>query len=572
MQEETMKLSVTSGEASIAGIKPRNEDACGFHQPRDPLLTTKGAVAVVADGMSGAEAGDVASRACVDGLLSDYFSTPESWSVKHSVQKVLSALNRWLYGNGQRQFGTHKGMVSTFCAVVFKSNTAHLFHVGDSRIYRLRGDDLEPLTLDHRVQVSDEKSYLSRAMGIELHVDIDYRSVSLEAGDRFILLTDGIHEFLSDQAIKQLLKKEPQNLAICAQRIVDQALENRSNDNLTCLITRVDQVPEKNEAEFYRGLTQLPFPPSLDVGMTIDGYRIIRELFSSKRTEVFLAIDEASGEQVVIKAPSVNYEDDPDYINQFLHEEWAGRRINNPHVLKVLEQTRKRSFLYYLTEYVEGRQLRQWMHDNPKPSLLQVRELVGQIEKGLRAFHRMEMIHQDLKPENILIDHHGTVKIIDLGSTKIAGIEEIATPLSGDNLQGTINYTAPEYHLGQPASNRSDIFSLGVIAYEMLTGHLPYNRELTARNLKQVRYISARKYRTDIPLWMDRALEQAVRLDQERRYLTLSAFTYDLGKPNPNFLREGLPPLLERNPLAFWRGLAVASLFINLLLLALIFG
>jgi serine/threonine protein phosphatase PrpC len=565
-----MKLSITNGYVTNAGIKEQNEDACGFLLPDEPLLTTKGAVAIIADGMSGAEAGAVASKACVQGFLSDYFSTPESWSVKNSAQKVLAALNRWLYGNGQRQFGTSKGMVTTFCAVVFKSNTAHLFHVGDSRIYRLRGDELEPLTRDHRIVVSAEKSYLARAMGIELHVDIDYRTVTLEVDDQFIMVTDGVYEFLTDQEIKRLLMAGGDSLEQVAGQVVQSALAHKSNDNLSCLIARIDAVPNKDEQEFYRTLTQLPFPPSLAAGMRIDGYRIVRELFSNKRTEIFLVEDEQSGAQMVLKAPSVNYNDDPDYINQFLHEEWAGRRINNPHVLKVIEQKRTRQFLYYLTEYIEGRQLRQWLNDNPHPSLLQVRDIIGQIAKGLRAFHRLEMIHQDLKPENILIDNDGTIKIIDLGSTKIAGISEIATPLDSNNLLGTVNYTAPEYHLGVLASNRSDIFSLGVIAYEMLTGELPYHKQLTPRNLKQVRYISAREYNPEIPGWMDQTLEKAVRLDPLRRYENLSEFIHDLSHPNPEFLRQEQQPLMERNPIGFWRSLSILLLLINLWLITLL--
>lgn len=106
---------------------------------------------------------------------------------------------------------------------------------------------------------------------------------------------------------------------------------------------------------------------------------------------------------------------------------------------------RKRKFLYCLTEYIEGTTLRQWMRDHPLLSISDVRGIVEQIAKGLRAFHRLEMIHQDLKPENIMIDNTGTVKIIDFGSTKIAGIEEIASPISHSHLPSTENYSAPEY-------------------------------------------------------------------------------------------------------------------------------
>lgn len=561
------KLTVTIGQSSIAGIKPRNEDACGIHTPEDPLLTSKGIAIAIADGMSGSEAGMEASNACVEGFLNDYYSTPESWTTRTSAQKILSALNHWLHGQGHKEYGSYKGMVTTLSAVVFKSNTAHLFHVGDTRIYRLRGNEMEQLTQDHRIQVSEEKTYLSRAMGIGLHLDIDYKTVSLEKGDIFILLTDGIHEFLADNEIRETVKNNRLDLDQACASIIEQALENKSNDNLTCQIVRIDSLPGTNEQEFYKKLTELPFPPPLEPGMVLDGYKILRQLFSSKRTEVYLAQDINTNLKVILKAPSVNYSDHPEYINHFLHEEWAGRRINNPHVMKVLECKRKRHALYYITEHIEGHSLRQWMNDHPNPSLSRIRNLIEQIVRGLRAFHRLEMIHQDLKPENILIDEHGTLKIIDFGSTKIAGIEEISTPLEDGTLLGTVNYTAPEYHTGEPATNRSDIFSLGIIAYELLTGKLPYSKELTARNLRQIKYRSVKYFNPEIPIWVDRAIEKAVQINPENRFEKLSEFIYALSHPDSTVIEHNFVPLIKRNPVKTWKGISIVLLIFNIVLL-----
>ena len=567
---KTPSIQVASACHSIAGVKPQNEDACGVQVPDEPLLTTKGLAAVVADGMSGADAGRQASRACVQGFLSDYFSTPESWSVKTSGQKILTALNHWLYGNGQREYGSHKGMVTTVSALVLKSNTAHLFHVGDTRIYRLRDDELEQLTTDHRIDMGEDKTYLSRAMGIDIHLEIDYRTVTVEAGDVFVLLTDGVYEFLPDSAIRRTIREHRDDPETAARRLVEQAEANRSNDNLTALVLRVDRLPQENETEFYQKLTELPFPPPLEPGMVLDGYRILRHLFANKRTEVYLVQDTESGEKLVLKAPSVNYEDDPEYIHQFLHEEWVGRRINNPHVMKVVESPRKRTALYYLAEHIEGRTLRQWMDDEPRPSLNTVRDMIEQIARGLRAFHRLEMIHQDLKPENILVDEHGTLKIIDFGSTKIAGIEEIYVPLDTNNLLGTINYTAPEYHIGQPPSNRSDIFSLGVIAYELLTGRLPYGKDLTARNLRRVRYQPIKRFNPEIPIWVDRAIEKAVNINPENRFGKLSEFTHALRHPDPRLAGTEHVPLLERHPVRVWQTISALLLILNIWLLWLL--
>lgn len=558
-------LKISSGQRSDAGIKASNDDACGVHVPDASLLNTKGIAAVIADGMSASEAGKEAAEACVRGFLTDYFTTPETWSTETAGEKILSALNRWLYAQGHHHYESTRAMVTTLSVLVIKSATAHLFHIGDTRIYRMREGKLERLTNDHRVHVSADKKYLSRAMGIELHMEIDYRSLPVNADDIYMLTTDGVHDFVEDSALAGFLYGRSLDVEAASKSIVEQALENGSHDNVTCQIIKVDELPNQNEHEFYQQFSELPFPPPLETGMVLDGYEIIRELHASKRTQVYLALDRNTQTRVILKTPSVNYDDDPEYIDRFLHEEWAGRRLKNQHVLQVLKPHAKRQCLYYVTEHIEGQTLRRWMNDNPLPALEDVRNIVQQIAAGLRAFHRLEMIHQDLKPENIMIDDHGTVKIIDFGSTKIAGIEEISTPLNRQNMLGTRNYTAPEYLQGYVGNNVSDIYSLGVVAYEMLTGKLPYGKkELTPRKLRRARYIPAVRYNQDLPVWVDKALEKAVSIDRKRRYSLLSEFIHDLAHPNSAFRSSSAEPLIERNPLLVWKGAALLMFALNL--------
>jgi len=288
---------------------------------------------------------------------------------------------------------------------------------------------------------------------------------------------------------------------------------------------------------------------------------------ASERTRIYVAINSDTDEKVIIKTPSNSFDGDPEYIECFLHEEWVGRRINNPHVLRVLEPLQRKSFLYYVTEYIEGQTLRQWMTDHPRPTLAEVRNIVNQLVTGIRAFHRLEMVHQDLKPENIIIDDNGTVKIKGFGSTKIAGIREISTPQEQHHPLGSLNHAAPEHYLGHSSSNRFDIYALGVIAYEMLTGVLPYGKALTARNLKHVHYHHAYQFNDEIPVWLDGTLAKAVHLHPEQRYNLLSEFNYDLSHPHKSFVKNMTEPLIERNPVAFWRGLAIALLILNVLLI-----
>jgi serine/threonine protein kinase len=214
------------------------------------------------------------------------------------------------------------------------------------------------------------------------------------------------------------------------------------------------------------------------------------------------------------------------------------------------------------------------MVDNPKPYIREIRKLVEQIGKGLRAFHRMEMLHQDLKPENIMIDNNGIVKIIDFGSVKIAGIAEI-TPLdhgNGENVLGTLNYTAPEYHLGQRGTTQSDLFSLAVITYEMINGALPFGQDMpekpNAHNLAKLRYVPSFHNNAMVPIWIDGALKRGTSINPHTRYDDLSEFIYDLTNPNPKFLKTPeFVPLIERNPLLFWKCLSLLLLLVNLLLL-----
>ena len=565
----TSKLTVNAGQYSEKGIKDTNEDACGIHIPHSTLLATKGIAIVIADGVSSAEAGREASAACVQGFLNDYYSTPESWTVKTSGQKVLGALNRWLYGHSQTLGGSGQGMLTTLSVMVVKSATAHLFHVGDTRIYRYRSGELKCLTRDHQTWAGAEKAFLSRAMGADHSVDIDYRSLPVEVGDRYLFTTDGAHQYVSDKDLAQHLDSELSNPDRVARNIATLALQQGSRDNVTCQLLEITELPHQNEEEFYKQLAELPFPPLLDNGQILDGYKILRELHASKRTQIYLALDTATHEKVILKTPSLNFEDDAEYIDGFLQEEWAGRRIDNPHVLKVLESKRRRRFLYYVTEYIEGQTLAQWINDHPQANINDVRQLLKQIVTGIRAFHRQEMIHQDLKPGNIMIDNQGTVKIVDFGSTKIAGIQEIAAPVSRGNLLGTYDYAAPEYFQGYPGTPNSDLYSLGVIAYEMLTGKLPYGGPLSARAIKRVRYVPARQINPDVPAWIDGALEKATQLNPALRYRALSEFLADLSTPNNDLIKDA-QPLMERNPIAFWRGLAISLLILNLYLLFLV--
>lgn len=558
------QLALSIGQFTTKGRKEINQDFHDIRIPSEPLLSTKGVAIAIADGISSSKVSQEASKVSVSSFLEDYFSTSEAWTVKKSAQRVIQATNSWIYAQNRQNLyhlDKDRGYVCTFSAMVIKSTTAYIFHIGDVRIYRLRDGVLEQLTEDHRTWVTKEKSYLARALGIDVNVRVDYDTQDVKEGDIFLFMTDGVYEFTDfDWMINRLLSDEA-TFDEKAKDIVQKAYEEGSDDNLTMQIVRVDALPEQSLEEIQHNLPQKKLPPLLEARMEFDGYTIVRELSNSSRSHVYLARDHDTGTSAVIKIPSTEHKEDKAYLERFLLEEWIARCINNQHVLKAYPQDRERNYLYTVMEYVEGQTLEQWMVDNPHPSLEEVRNITDQVARGLLAFHRQEMIHQDLRPANIMIDKTGSVKIIDLGAVRVGGITEINTFMDQGEILGTMTYSAPEYFLGDTGTYRSDLFSLGVIVYQMLSGALPYKLDVakaTSKSAqKKLKYHSLYREDSDIPLWIDETLRKAVHPDPFKRYSELSEFTYDLRHPNPKYLKKVRPPLRERNPAAFWQIIAL---------------
>ena len=567
----TPHLRVSVGQYSDRGRKALNQDFYGCRVPQEPQLSSKGIALALADGIGSSDVSQVAAEFAVMAFLDDYYSTSETWSVRKSAERVLAAANSWLHSRtcqSSYRYEKDRGYVCTLSGVVLKGTTAHLFHVGDTRVYRLQGDALEQLTQDHRVRVAQDESYLSRAVGFNRQLEIDYQGLEIERGDVFVLATDGVYEHV-DAAFVARAIREARGLDDAARAIVDEAYRRGSEDNLTVQIVSVEDLPDGGPVQ---QLARLAPPPVLEARAEIEGYRIVRELHASARSRIYLAVDLETGGRVALKTPASDLQGDPELLERFMMEEWIARRLNSPHVLKPYPRTRERRFLYVAMEHVEGQTVAQWMRDNPRSELETVRGIVEQIARGLQAFHRMEMLHQDLRPENIMIDTTGTVKIIDFGSVRVAGVDERASPYEPARILGALQYAAPEYFVGDAGTERSDFYSLGVITYQMLSGRLPYGAEAARVRTRKAQL--ALEYEAlveaDIPAWLDAALRKAVHPDPLQRYESLSEFVYDLRHPNASLLRA--TPLVERNPALFWKAVSLVLGIALLLALLARFG
>ncbi|MDM0017180.1 bifunctional protein-serine/threonine kinase/phosphatase [Variovorax saccharolyticus] len=569
-------LRVTLGQHSLAAPGSVNQDFHGAMLPQGSLRNAKGIAVALADGIGSSRVSQVASAAAVRGFLDDYYATSDAWSVRRSAQRVLSATNSWLHAQTMRsdaRFDKDSGYVCTFSALILKGRDLHLLHVGDARIHRLHPNALEQLTEDHRIHVSSAESYLGRALGAAPNVEIDYRCWQAEVGEVYLLATDGAYAHIDAQAVHQALAACGDDLDEAARLLAAAAQARGGDDDSTVQLLRIDELPLADAAPLQSQREGLSMPPALAPRASFDGFTLVRELHLSSRSHVHLAVDEATGRQVVLKLPSIDLRDDPDYLDRFVLEEWVARRVDSIHVLKASPIDRPRTHLYVAMEYVDGQTLAQWMIDHPRPPLDSVRGIVEQLAKGLQALHGKEMLHQDLRPENVMIDRTGTVKIIDLATTHVAGLADGARDPRALAIEGSLQYTAPEYFTGQGGSPRSDLFSLAVLAYQMLTTQLPYglqvSRVRTRADANRLHYLPVRHFRPELPAWVDAVLHKALQPDPARRQQAVSEFAYDLRAPGQEFLRPRLSPLIERNPVRFWQCTTVLLAAAVVLLLGL---
>ncbi len=560
-------LSVLVGGFTCAGIKPENQDAFGAYTPETSAGQIKGAIACIADGVSCSDQAALASRTSVNTFVSDYLSTPESWSVSDSVSKVLSSLNSWLYSRGQTSSVRENGLVTTFSTVVFKSNTAYGFHVGDSRIYRWRKQQLEQLTRDHQIG-SGEREVLTRALGMDTHLEVDFFKDPLETGDLYLLSTDGVHhwvnlqEFLARDEWQFVLRKPARSgLERLAKAMVDEALAAGSQDNLTCLLVFVKTLPELDLEEVQQRLTEKVFPPAMEPGNRIDSFEVERILHMGTRSTVYRVRELGTARRFAMKVPGEKFAEDLNYLESFQRECWIAQRVSHPSLLKAHVAAQESHFLYQLYEYVDGPTLRQWMHDHPSPSLDQVRKIIEPLIAALRALQRRGMVHRDLKPENIILPPNAPPVIIDYGTVQVAGLKELVCKDDEDIPEGSADYIAPEYILENSASSTSDLFSLAVITYEMLVGKLPFQFSNMAyrlpKSFDEWRYQSITHERKDLPLWLDLAMQKALEPRPSKRHQAFSEFQRDLRQANPDLLANAAKrPLMERNPIVFWQSLS----------------
>lgn len=554
--KKTLKVSI--GQYSTAGVKQQNQDFHGVYLPEGHVLKQKGIACAIADGIGSSNVSHLAAETAVGSFLSDYYSTSDAWSTQTSAERVIRATNSWLYAQTQQsqgRFDKDRGYVCTLSALILKQQQAHVFHVGDSRIYRIRDHEIELLTHDHRVWLSSKEHYLSRALGADYRIEIDYRNIELKEKDIFLLMTDGVYEFVTDQQLLDLTLIDA-DLNQLTKGLVEKALEQGSDDNLSFQVIRVEQLPELNQFHIQQDYV---FPQQLSKGEVFEGYVIDKILHQNHRSCLYLAHD-TQQQPLVIKTLGVDLQQDKYAVEQFQLEDWVSKRLKHDNLMQCYPHNTEKKYLFQCYEYLQGETLAQWLHRQEKPlNLDEILPILQQTALALNAMHRLEMLHQDIRPKNIIVlntESAMKIKLIDYGSTAVRGLVEI-NPKNANRPLGTLAFMAPEYFIDHSPSVHSDQFSLAVMAYYLLTKQLPYGTDLARCNslkqLKKVQYYSIRKYRPDLPIWLDKILGQALSIEPTHRFEALSELIHNLMHPSKELLNSKPPAIIERDPLRFWQ-------------------
>lgn len=558
-----MQLSI--GYATETGPRPRNEDFGGFVTPPAATVAVKGVIAALADGVSGGTHGREAAESTVRNLLADYYATPDTWEVAHALDTVIQSLNRWLAGQvaSRREAG---GMACTLSALVLRGRRWHLAHVGDTRIYRLRGEQLEQLTRDHTWEQPGMEHVLKRAVGLDTHLSVDYAEGELAAGDVFLIVCDGVWQPLGQIDLHRLLKlhDDPE---ICARNLVAEALRQGGGDNASALVLRVQALAavEDERAELI-DRRHLPPPGRLAVGARLDGFIIDEVLHDSRETLLYRAHAADSGQSCVLKTLQPRLQGDTEAADRLLMEEWLGRRVRSHYFPEVLPAP-ERNFLYFVMSWHAGRTL-QAMLDHGHHFTAQEAISIGiRLLKGLGALHRLDVAHRDVKPANLHLDEDGKLRILDLGVARSPAHPEVGAPGN----PGTPSYMAPELFSGATGENGADLYAAGVTLYHLLTRKYPYGEIEAFQHPRFGEPVPATRYRPDIPGWLENALLKACARQSPERFETAEEFLLALERGASSRLARPRPtPLAARDPVRFWQTVALLAIVFDLLLIYLL--
>lgn len=542
-----MELTIANA-TSVGPVRKENEDSLGSSVPETPEeKRSRGHLIVVADGVAGSGRGGDASRLAVKTAIDTFLSASRQVMPRERLAQMFEAANLAVYDAGM--VGREQGRgVTTMTAAIFLNGEITLGHVGDCRAFLLSGSEIHRLTADHSYAgtqvrmgfLTEEQAMktpgryqLTRAVGREPFVRVDYVTQPVSAGAFFILCSDGLHGSVPESdLVDAVLRNSP---ADACKRLVSLAEKRGSDDNITVQIARIDQ---SERVTFYRGsMVVVPDPVGrkveTEVGKVLDDRFELQSVISEGgMASVYKALDRENGQMVAVKIPFMRFESDPVTYGRFQREESILRGLEHPSILRLV-RVEKKSRPYLVTEFLEGQTLADLLDKvRPMPVADAVR-IASKVGRALEYLHSRGVVHRDLKPQNIMICDDGTLRIFDFGIS--LSPLEAHVPAAFTATMGTPDYMAPEQVRKQAGDERTDVYSLGALLYEMVTGRTPYQGS-DAFIVMNARLIgdppAPRTLRPDLSAVYEEIILHAMERDPSSRYQTATAFLSDLEHPD----------------------------------------
>jgi serine/threonine protein phosphatase PrpC len=554
MAQRVSGVKASVGFASETGPRKRNEDFAGAVFGPELPEPRRDVVAAISDGIGSTKGGREAAEIAVRGFLDGFCDLPETMEVRRAGATVLDALNGWIHAEGQRDTEL-LGMGCTFTALVLRGRTAHVLHVGDTRAYRFSRDRLTLLTTDHvRPDGTGRSGILTRALGVETEVRLDYASQPVAQHDRLVLCSDGVHGYLAAEAMADILRERVSS-EDTARALVRAALDTGSHDNCTALVLDVVGLETAESADIRANIAQLPVIPVPLGGETIDGF-VLRVLLSEGRyTRLFGAEDEVEGGEVALKFPKPLLANVDTYRAAFVREAWVGARVTSPWLGHVIElPPGRQTSLYTVMPLHQGELPETRLARSPALKLEEGRNISIKLARAAAALHRAGIIHRDIKPDNVILEAEGSLKLIDFGVVRIPGLED-APP---EDVPGTPAYMAPEMFDGEAGNEATDIYALGVTMFRAFSGEYPYGNADATSPPRRERPMALSTLRPDLPAWLQAVLARAIAKDPADRFRDVTEFAVEMeaGPASAPHVVQRPRTLYERYPLQFWQGIS----------------
>jgi len=516
----------------------------------------RGIIAAVSRGIGTGPRAREAAHVALHGLVEGYFGAAATLGAGRAASLALGSANAWMFS--QAHADPAHAMAAVLTALIFVGRRVRIIHVGDCRVYRMRGSQLAPLTADHVLPAADGTASLTRSVGGDAELQIDYVEDDCEVSDRYVILSKGgvaaaSSAWLADRlAVTRLPGEVAERLAAPGP--------DRSGP-ATAIVIDVLKAPESSFDEMAASFQRLPIRGAPRDGDNWDGFLLGRTLYRSRYTTLKLARDTLGDRDVVLKIPLPSMLHDEVFRAGFLREAWVGATVHSPRIASYIEVApERRSSLYLVLPYYRGETLEARLSAATPVSYLEGVGLAVKLCAAVQDLAALQIVHRDLKPDNILLLSDGGIKLLDLGLAYLPGVDEP----DDDRLGGTTRYMAPELFRKQPADQRSEVFSLGVTVYRLFSsGRFPFGRRET---------IPLQRLRPDLPAWLGQCMARAIDNNRDNRFADAGEFAKALENGLSQGVMQPLASLRDRpvNALRLWQGLTGLFAALSFVLLAML--